>query len=148
MRIYKVFTAPSGGNLYQSGFPSDVDFMDENGKVKIDYLLCLSQRSPWYGNFRTFIWKIDDGPLPEPEHIRTAAKTVELWLGYKQNVLVHCDQGLNRSGLITARTMMYFGITYEDALTMLRERRDVNVLFNTNFDGWLRTEEVSPKVDT
>ncbi len=51
--------------------------------------------------------------------------------------LVHCQAGLNRSGLIAARALMYMGRDAEDAIQTVRRRSD-SVLSNPTFEAWLR----------
>jgi protein-tyrosine phosphatase len=50
---------------------------------------------------------------------------------------VHCQAGLNRSGLITARALMLRGMSATDAIQLLRKRRDPAVLCNAVFANWL-----------
>jgi protein-tyrosine phosphatase len=51
--------------------------------------------------------------------------------------LVHCQAGLNRSGLVAARALMLEGMSGADAVALLREKRSPAVLCNTSFEGWL-----------
>jgi hypothetical protein len=55
-------------------------------------------------------------------------------------VLVHCQAGLNRSGLVTALSLMVDGATAGDAIGHLRACRHPMVLCNTTFESWLRLE--------
>lgn len=52
--------------------------------------------------------------------------------------LVHCQAGLNRSGLVAARTLMLDGMSADAAITLLREKRSPAVLCNAGFEAWLR----------
>jgi hypothetical protein len=56
-----------------------------------------------------------------------------------KRVLVRCQAGWNRSGLITALTLMLAGRSAEDAIELIRERRSPHALCNSDFVGWLRT---------
>ena len=56
-------------------------------------------------------------------------------------VLVHCQAGLNRSGLVTAYTLMRDGLTANDAIETLRTKRSPHVLCNRSFEKWLREQE-------
>lgn len=51
--------------------------------------------------------------------------------------LVHCQAGLNRSGLIAARALMLMGRTAAEAIALLREKRCDMVLCNEAFERWL-----------
>lgn len=53
-------------------------------------------------------------------------------------VYVHCQAGLNRSGLVTALALIREGMTAEEAISLLREKRSPAVLFNRTFEAWLR----------
>ena len=48
-------------------------------------------------------------------------------------VLVHCFQGLNRSGLVVAAALVREGVSVIDAVRTLRARRGNDALSNTNF---------------
>lgn len=49
------------------------------------------------------------------------------------NVLVHCQAGLNRSGLVAAIALMKSGMTSLGAIKLLRDRRSPAVLCNPVF---------------
>lgn len=51
--------------------------------------------------------------------------------------LVHCQAGLNRSGLITALALVKLGRTPSEAVELLRERRHPAVLCNQTFERWV-----------
>lgn len=65
--------------------------------------------------------------------------------------LVHCQAGLNRSGLIVARALMLEGYSARDAIDKLRESRSPMVLCNPAFEEWLlalgQDEETGPGLD-
>lgn len=54
--------------------------------------------------------------------------------------LVHCQAGLNRSGLVSALALMIGpeDLTADEAIYMLREHRSPAVLCNPHFVKWLR----------
>lgn len=49
--------------------------------------------------------------------------------------LVHCQAGLNRSGLLTALTLKAGGMSGADAVALLREKRSPAVLCNKTFEA-------------
>jgi protein-tyrosine phosphatase len=51
--------------------------------------------------------------------------------------LVHCQAGLNRSGLVAARALMMMGRTAREAIDLLRASRCDMVLCNQAFERWL-----------
>jgi hypothetical protein len=55
-------------------------------------------------------------------------------------VLIRCQAGLNRSGLVLALILIKDGSTPEQAINLIRESRGEDALFNTNFCTWLLTE--------
>lgn len=56
------------------------------------------------------------------------------------STVVHCQAGLNRSGLICALAMMVDGADADTAIAALRAARHDMVLCNTTFERWLRME--------
>ena len=65
--------------------------------------------------------------------------------GYKRwlsgdRVLVRCQAGLNRSGLVTALIMMSTGLDAETAIEQIRKNRAEIALFNTHYVEWLMSE--------
>mgnify|MGYP000156096849 CR=1 FL=1 len=83
-----------------------------------------------------------DGPL-NPE---TFAKAQEMasWLhsDWKagRKCLSRCQAGLNRSGLVTALTLMISGMSADEAIDTLREKRSTYALCNGEYEHWLLTE--------
>lgn len=54
-----------------------------------------------------------------------------------ETVLVHCQAGLNRSGLLAARTLTKLGKTPAESVALLRESRCPLVLCNEAFENWI-----------
>ena len=54
-----------------------------------------------------------------------------------RRVLIRCQAGLNRSGLVTALVLIREGYTAAEAIQMQREARSEEVLFNQAFVDWL-----------
>ena len=96
---------------------------------------CYSYAQPmsWYVHENRYGFA--DGPL-NPE---TFAKAQELasWLHSEwkagRKCLSRCQAGLNRSGLIIALVLMIDGYSADDAIALIREKRDRNALFNLDF---------------
>ena len=61
------------------------------------------------------------------------------WLS-GDRVLVRCQAGLNRSGLVTALIMMSTGLDEETAIEQIRKNRAEIALFNTHYVEWLMSE--------
>lgn len=68
--------------------------------------------------------------------VRTAYRDWKLG----KRVLIRCQAGLNRSGLITALVLMMDGFTAEEAIDLIRNTRDPECLYNTAFTEWLSAQ--------
>lgn len=84
-------------------------------------------------------------PLHDANEVPPVAQLLEIAALINRNValgptLVHCQAGLNRSGLVTALAMVRTGMPARAAVDLLRERRTPDVLCNTTFETWLLTE--------
>lgn len=83
-------------------------------------------------------WFIEDAEVPEDdERIWRIAQEVSERVDREQTVLVRCQMGLNRSGLITAAVLIHRGLPPTDAISLIRERRDGMALCNPHFERWL-----------
>jgi len=69
--------------------------------------------------------------------VKTAYKD---WKNGKR-VLIRCQAGLNRSGLITALVLMMDGFTADEAINLIRTNRDPMCLYNDAFVGWLKRQD-------
>jgi protein-tyrosine phosphatase len=86
-------------------------------------------------------WPIEDGPMPDEATVRALASFVARALERGSKVLVHCRSGHNRSGLICARVLIEQGMSPEEAVKTVREKRkDGEALGNENFVTWLLSE--------
>jgi len=76
--------------------------------------------------------------IPDEEQLYALARCVNV---YKQQgvTLVHCQAGLNRSGLISALAFIEEGMKAVDAISLLRAKRSPAVLCNQIFEEWLLT---------
>jgi protein-tyrosine phosphatase len=52
-------------------------------------------------------------------------------------VLVRCQAGLNRSGLVLALILIKDGLTPQEAINRIRDNRGPDALFNDSFHAWL-----------
>ena len=55
-------------------------------------------------------------------------------------LLVRCQAGLNRSGLVTALILMMSGHDADSAISLIRRNRAEIALFNEHYVEWLRNE--------
>ena len=58
-------------------------------------------------------------------------------------VLVRCQAGLNRSGLVLALILIKDGLKPAEAIARIRDNRGDDALFNRDFHNWLLTEAES-----
>ncbi len=61
------------------------------------------------------------------------------WVAGKK-VNIRCQAGLNRSGLVTALTLMLSGLSAEEAIKTLRTKRSSYALCNIEYEHWLLTQ--------
>src|SRR5665213_78412 len=55
--------------------------------------------------------------------------------------LVHCQAGLNRSGVVVAYALMLDGLSADEAIARIRERRSPAAISNPQFERWLRKSQ-------
>ena len=69
--------------------------------------------------------------------MRAARYAHEQWKSGKK-VLVRCQAGINRSGLVMGIVLMLEGYTAEQAIDLMRSRRSSSVLINRSFEAYLK----------
>lgn len=126
------------GNLWMGGTPA------HPSKPALDafqYIICLYPWEPYeLDDHHVFIQAklFDHGIIPDRGLLYSLATFVNYARLYG-NVLVHCQQGWNRSGLVTALSLILGGDRPEDAIALLRKQRCPEVLCNKVFELWLMT---------
>lgn len=142
------------GRTYHKGLDFDVPFMTkiadnlwqggcQSGLIlpsHINYLMSLYVWERYTINHKTrgemYIRMYDD-PNQATDQIEDLAIQVNKWRE-KGQVLVHCQAGLNRSSLVVARALMLEGMTADEAITLIREKRSPACLCNDGFENYLR----------
>ncbi len=82
--------------------------------------------------------------LPKPEFgkIRELAdQAFDLWRT-GSNVLIRCQGGKNRSGLVAALVLVSSGKSPDEAIRQLRTKRSNDVLFNRHFEALVRSGSI------
>ena len=78
----------------------------------------------------------DGAHVPKPK-VEMLADQVEFW-NIRGSCLVRCQMGLNRSSLVVARWLMkHRGFTAGEAISLIREKRSPDCLFNKEFVNYL-----------
>ena len=124
--------------LFQGDFPEgDVDWSP------FDDVISMSTVAPSPRLRPDGLWlhlPIPDREMEDPDGVRDAARTVADRVTAGRRVLVHCYAGLNRSGVVTARALMFMGMPVGEAIARVRAARGEDALFNGHFVAWLYQE--------
>jgi protein-tyrosine phosphatase len=92
-----------------------------------------------------FRYGVDDAAITDID-LNRLRQAVEF--GYDRwksgdRVLIRCQAGLNRSGLVMALILIKDGHTPEAAINAIRTNRGEDALFNTSFVDWLMRDGAS-----
>lgn len=129
-----------GANLWMGGCVNGVRLPDE-----FEFVVSLY---PWEkyqlgrGTKRIEYPLLDSADVPDDALIARIVDDVTS-ARRKGRTLVHCQMGLNRSGLITAAVLMANGIRPIHAIAMLRRKRHPLVLCNQAFEAWLLSQDTT-----
>lgn len=122
------------GNLWMGGCPV------ESAPREFEFVIDLYTQGEYYvhGNqIHTVAKMIDGSDMPDARVLHALADYVNAVRAIGPT-LVHCQAGLNRSGLVTALALMKSGMGSHEAIALLRSKRCDAVLCNTAFSLWLR----------
>jgi len=145
------------GRTYHGGVNFDVPFMTKiadnlwqggctDGLILPSHINFIVSLYPWERytiNHKVrgelYIRMYDD-PNQATDQIEDIAAQVNKWR-QKGQVLVHCQAGLNRSGLVVGKALMLEGRTASEAINMIRKERSPACLCNAAFEKHLRSIE-------
>ena len=82
------------------------------------------------------IYDSDVDHIDKDRLFRIVKQTHDAWQN-GDRVLVRCQAGWNRSGLVTALVLMRDGMPAEEAIALIREKRSPHALCNAEFEKWL-----------
>jgi hypothetical protein len=138
--------------LWTGGNPEDyncmLDYVNEDGKnglviakVKFDAILNLYTHErydvPPSVDYKEMVF-YDGADIPSEVELEEAVSWVYERLSKGLRVLVHCQAGLNRSGLVAALVLRrWYGMQSWEAIKLLRDSRCDVVLCNSHFQKYL-----------
>jgi protein-tyrosine phosphatase len=110
---------------------------------------CYSYAQPmsWYVHENRYGFA--DGPMDTETFVKVEELATWLhseWISGKK-CLIRCQAGWNRSGIVMAAVLIKHGLSVNEAVRLIRERRSPNALNNQDFVAWLskcKTEKYSP----
>lgn len=136
-----------GGHVMRGkyGGPRSVEVRREDGFDHV-FSLYIDRHSRLPGNVKVHtIGEINDGMYPSPREeqiIEYLADNVVFSTGGGWKVLVRCQAGYNRSGIVIARALMRMGDTAADAIAAVRKARGSDALCNPHFVKYLEQRQV------
>lgn len=84
----------------------------------------------------------------DPHDLRQVVNAAHRDWKLGKRVLIRCQAGWNRSGLITALVLIKDGMAPADAIELIRTQRSERALCNSSFVNWLLTQAQSVLEDT
>ena len=147
--MYQQLYSMIAPNLFQGGtYDLDVIHLAQtNNRPRTD--LPFDAIVTMYAWARPADWKVQEFRYGVPD---ASIKDIDLdrlrqavEFGYDRwkqgdRVLVRCQAGLNRSGLVLALILIKDGLTPTQAIAQIRQNRGEDALFNNNFHKWLMQE--------
>lgn len=122
------------GNLWMGGCVNGVALGDDFVHVISLYPWERYSISP--STSRSEVRLYDSADMPDVDALDEIADAAIGWME-RGKLLIHCQAGLNRSGLVTALVLRRLGYTSAAAIALLRERRCSVVLCNETFERFL-----------
>ena len=136
-------------NLFQGG-TDDLDVIHlpvTNNRKRTDLpfdsivtMYAWARPADW--NVQEFRYGVPDASITDIDLTRLREAVEFAYSRWKSGdrVLIRCQAGLNRSGLVTALLLIKDGHSPESAISMIRTGRGEDALFNRDFCNWLLTE--------
>lgn len=133
-----------GDETYARPFTSTEAYITEKDFDAVVTLYQYANPVGWFvKEYRYCVYDAGIDLLDKSELFATARFAYDEWKRGKR-VLVRCQAGLNRSGLVMALVLMQDGYTAEQAITLIRKKRNEYALFNKDFENFLK--ELDPAV--
>ena len=132
-------------NLWQGGCPSPMDGPSIPRIILPPAIRHVVTLYPGPGQYRVkqpldsqVVVRMNDSTSQSLEQVDVLAAWVNV-CATMAPVLVHCQAGLNRSGLVVGRALMYRGMSADEAIELIRTQRSPSALCNPAFEGYLRS---------
>ena len=131
------FSHVAFGLLYQGGIPPEGDELRSQGFNLL--VLCAEEHQPdalLFSGVRVVLAPFEDRPIKKRDLAMAleASRIVAEALLHRQKVLVTCQMGLNRSGLVTALALRRLGVSPQRAVWLVRKARGQWALSNQSFE--------------
>jgi protein-tyrosine phosphatase len=136
-------------NLFQGG-TDDLDVIrlaQTNNRPRADLpfdaivtMYAWARPADW--NIQEFRYGVPDASISDIDLDRLRQAVEFGYDRWKQGdrVLVRCQAGLNRSGLVLALILIKDGLKPAEAIARIRDNRGEDALFNRDFYNWLMVE--------
>jgi hypothetical protein len=135
-------------NLFQGGTEDDdvIHYAQNSNARRTDLpfdsvitMYAWARPADW--NVQEFRYGVPDASISRIDlgRLRQAVEFGYIQWKSGDRVLVRCQAGLNRSGLVTALILIKDGHSPEDAINLIRNNRGEDALFNESFVNWLIT---------
>jgi hypothetical protein len=116
------------------------ELLDEHGFDAV-FDLCGWRRDDGMEDRPYVFFQLDDVPsIPDPVAIDDLGAAVAASVRAGRRVVVNCAAGLNRSGLVVGRALIWLGYAPADAIRLVREGRGPWALSNIEFARYLLIE--------
>jgi hypothetical protein len=122
--------------LFMGGTSPDGD----EGEISFDAVLSLEPTSPpWSKATDEYRFPFIDGSLDEDLEVQIEAVADWAFLKWHlgDTLLIRCAYGINRSGLLTAMVLMREGIGAQEAIDLIRQKRNQACLENRHYVDYL-----------
>jgi protein-tyrosine phosphatase len=128
------------GCLFLSPKIEDWKYLDEHGiTVVIDLEGDLDHGVPTIPNHILYVYfPIYDEDLPDAAKLHAVARLGASLVEAGHRVLSHCGMGFNRSALVAGLILANLGLSGEETVRILRQKRP-GALFNQTFADYLAT---------
>jgi protein-tyrosine phosphatase len=136
MQIHRV--NPEGTLLVSGAIDDWAAVREHNVSTVIDLEGGLDPGLPETPNDLLYVYfPIADEELPDLERLHAVARMIAELVSVQRVVLVHCLLGLNRSNLVLATVLTYFGIPGSEAVVRLRALQP-GALYNPTFERYVQ----------